>query len=102
MKDLHTPYGVLRPSNAAEIISQPLDHRILKHARRWHLVGVFLRCSICGEAQRASQSAIAFSHFAGCEAALDGDVYPWRELADILLDLPTADAGNSSSPEVEG
>ena len=88
MTDLNSAYGILNRCNDLDVILEPLDQRILMHARRWQLVGVFLRCTVCGEAQRASQSGAAFPHFAGCAAGSNGEDHPWHQLADILRDLP--------------
>lgn len=67
---------------------QDLDKQILDYGRRWHQVGVFVRCTLCGEGQKASESAAAFPHFSTCTVKSTDNQYPWRELAEILSTLP--------------
>lgn len=91
MSDIHTPFGVLEAEDARELLRSPsdvLDQEILAYSNRWHVVGIFLRCVSCGESQKASGSTRPFPHGPGCRASsADGD-FPWRELAEILRQLP--------------
>lgn len=86
--ELHTPFGVLAVANAEESIGNPVDIAILDYSRRWYQVGMFLRCTSCGEAQRASQADTEFPHKAQCAAL--GIHSPWLELRDLLRQLPCA------------
>lgn len=86
--DLHTPFGVIAAENAQETISNPLDIAILDYSRRWYQVGMFLRCTSCGEAQRASRANSEFQHKTQCAAA--GIHSPWVELRNLLVQLPSA------------
>jgi UDP-N-acetylmuramyl tripeptide synthase len=86
--ELHTPFGVLAVANAGESISNPLDVAILDYSRRWYQVGMFLRCTSCGEAQQASRADLDFQHKTQCAAA--GIHFPWLELRDLLRQLPCA------------
>jgi hypothetical protein len=70
----HTPFGVLRFADAGELLRCPsdeLDHQVLKHSRRWQVVGIFLRCVTCGESQKASDSARPFAHLDGCQTHVE-------------------------------
>lgn len=84
--ELHTPFGVLGVGNAGESIDNTVDIAILNFSRRWYQVGMFLRCTSCGEAQRASQADTEFQHKPQCAAA--GSRSPWFELRDLLRQLP--------------
>jgi hypothetical protein len=91
MSDIHTPFGVLEADDARELLIPPadgLDRQVLAHAWRWQAVGLFLRCVACGHSQKASDSTRPFPHGPRCRASsADGD-FPWRELAEILRQLP--------------
>jgi len=97
MSDIHTPYGPLHPAQADELLHVPaqrLDRQILAHSRRWHTVGLFMRCTACGHSQKASESARPFPHDPACQANA-GEEFPWQELAAILRHLPTQSPTNA-------
>jgi hypothetical protein len=91
MADTHTPYGVLASEQADKllhVLARLLDRHVLAHSRRWHVVGIFMRCTSCGHPQKATQSAQPFAHAPDCRATTRSEDFPWREWATILRQLP--------------
>ncbi|EXF96621.1 hypothetical protein HK44_016030 [Pseudomonas fluorescens HK44] len=74
----------MEPQSAAQSRALPaLDRQVLEHSRRWVLSGIYLRCTICGAGQAASESNRPFVHDSGCACTSVRD-YPWHDLACIL------------------
>lgn len=99
MSDIHTPYGLLHPADADELLHVPaerLDRQILAHSQRWHTVGLFMRCTGCGQSQKASESVQPFPHDMACRP-IEEDDFPWQALAAILRQLPTKSPTNAPS-----
>lgn len=67
-----------------------LDSQVLKFSRHWHLSGVYLRCMVCGNGQKASDANLPFIHEDSCRRA-DPQHYPWHDLACILQWVPSED-----------
>ena len=100
MADTHSPCGVLPSEQADELLHVPaqlLDRHVLAHSCRWHLAGIFMRCTSCGRAQKASKSAQPFAHAPDCRATPRREDFPWREWATLLCQLPTYRQTNALS-----
>jgi hypothetical protein len=52
------------------------------------MVGVFIRCAICGNSQKFSEGAQPFTHDPTCQASSRWEEFPWHELGSILRQLP--------------
>lgn len=71
-----------------------LINGLLSWNKRWMLNGADVQCRICSAAQEVDGDDIPFKHFDTC-AALRGETanhdeqHPWRELAELLRDLPS-------------
>ncbi|MFS2160165.1 hypothetical protein ACCD10_22830 [Pseudomonas sp. Pseusp122] len=93
MQEINTPFGVIEAEHAKDLLQPPtklLDRQVLSHARRWQLVGMFLRCVSCGQSQKASDGARPFPHTPSCRALNEGtdNQFPWHELEVILQNVP--------------
>jgi hypothetical protein len=100
MGDIHTPFGILDAEQAKGLLGScdhPLDDQILRFSYRWQLVGIFLRCTVCNQGQRASDSEFAFPHLEGCRVVTEGNRFPWRELAETLRRLPNTERANEAN-----
>lgn len=58
-------------------------------SNRWELVGQVVRCATCHAEQSAPKAGEPYRHVEGCARTSDFAKYPWRELAELLRDLPT-------------
>lgn len=56
--------------------------------QRWELLGHTVRCQHCHAMQRAGKSTQAFSHASGCANTGEFAQHPWRELGELLEQLP--------------
>lgn len=68
-----------------------LDGGLTEHARRWEIDGDLIRCRACGRGHLASKAGESFVHAADCPARSDFARNPWRDLADLLRDLPAGE-----------
>lgn len=55
---------------------------------RWVLAGAEVLCSACQACQFAREVHAPFVHVDGCAQAGDFAQHPWRELAELLRELP--------------
>jgi hypothetical protein len=83
MSDAEDVYRVAKAMSA----SNDLGERLIGWNGRWSIMGNFAVCSTCLASQPIDQASKPFTHFADC-IVIAGDLYPWRELAAILGDLP--------------
>ncbi|MBS9758479.1 hypothetical protein JR044_31280 [Pseudomonas aeruginosa] len=65
-----------------------LDGGLIEHARQWEVDGDLIRCRTCGRGHLASKAGELFVHADGCAARSDFARNPWRDLADLLRELP--------------
>lgn len=56
--------------------------------QRWELLGHTVRCQHCHAMQRASKAPLPFSHADGCANTGEFAQHPWRDLAQLLEQLP--------------
>jgi hypothetical protein len=56
---------------------------------RWVMAGPVVLCGTCQASQFAHEAADPFVHVEGCAKTSDFAKYPWRELRELLRDLPT-------------
>ena len=56
---------------------------------RWLIAGPVVLCSTCQASQFAHEAGDPFKHVEGCAKTSDFAKYPWRELAELLRELPT-------------
>lgn len=56
---------------------------------RWTLADLVVQCKTCQAPQAAQDAPEPFQHVEGCAMTSDFAKHPWRELAEILRDLPT-------------
>jgi hypothetical protein len=59
---------------------------------RWQLDGADVVCGACQATQLAHEAARPFVHVHGCAQAGDFAQHPWRELAELLQQLPQVPA----------
>lgn len=59
---------------------------------RWVLAGTEVLCSACQASQFARHADKPFVHVDGCAQAGDFAQHPWRELAELLQQLPPVSA----------
>ncbi|MEA9979451.1 MULTISPECIES: hypothetical protein [unclassified Pseudomonas] len=67
--------------------STDLGERLIGWNGRWLMMGNLVVCYTCLASQPASLAGLSFTHLPGCIASGD-KLYPWRELAEILSELP--------------
>lgn len=79
----------VRDSNAARY---RLDETLNAWSTKWVLDANALYCAGCSTGQPARSADEAFRHGAGCPQASDFTKYPWRELAQMLANLPPVKA----------
>ncbi|WP_055137530.1 hypothetical protein [Pseudomonas corrugata] len=60
--------------------------------RRWLLEGVRVRCLVCQAEQDAQDAGAPFSHLSQCVVHGEFAQHPWRDLAELLHDLPAVPA----------
>jgi hypothetical protein len=65
-----------------------INNAVLSYSSNWHLVGVFVRCVFCGEAQRASDRFRPFQHEHCCPKKTESDQFPWLQLGQLLAVIP--------------
>lgn len=56
--------------------------------QRWALDGTTVRCVACHAGQLAEDAREPFVHVDGCAKTSEFAKYPWRELAELLRELP--------------
>jgi hypothetical protein len=59
---------------------------------RWLLAGAEVLCNACQACQFAREADKPFVHVDGCAQAGDFAQHPWRELAELLQQLPQVPA----------
>lgn len=59
---------------------------------RWQLDGADVVCGACQATQGAHEAGKSFAHVDGCAQAGDFAQHPWRELAELLQQLPQVPA----------
>ncbi|MBK3447567.1 hypothetical protein [Pseudomonas haemolytica] len=74
-----------RDSNAARY---RLDETLNDWSTKWVLDANALYCAGCSAGQPVRSADEVFRHGAGCPQACDLTKYPWRELAQMLTNLP--------------
>ncbi|MGV8865015.1 MAG: hypothetical protein ACOH2T_28175 [Pseudomonas sp.] len=83
MSDAEDVYRVATAMSA----SHDLGERLIGWSGRWSIMGNLAVCHTCLASQSADQAWKPFTHMDGC-IAISGKLYPWRELAEILGNLP--------------
>ncbi|WP_343177157.1 hypothetical protein [Pseudomonas sp. 4810-S13] len=78
-----------RDSNASRY---RLDDSLNGWSTKWVLDGNAVHCAGCSAGQPARSADEAFRHVAGCPQAGDFTQYPWRDLAELLQQLPQVPA----------
>jgi len=69
-----------------------LDDSLNAWSIKWVLDANAVMCACCSAGQCARDAEQPFRHVAGCRLDSDFTKYPWRELADLLRELPPVPA----------
>lgn len=69
-------------------VRQPLESGLEAWHSRWSLEGGFLICRHCQSVHSAGRADQSFVHASGCALQANFLQYPWRELAELLRELP--------------
>lgn len=70
--------------------SKLLSARVIGWTGRWSLFGSCVLCCQCLNAQSVDDAGCVFTHLPGCTAGQTGSNL-WRELRQVLTDLPLPD-----------